>query len=94
MKLWNYRGEQKSITEALQIKLPEHAVISVTGAGGKTSLIFAWARELAADGKNVVITTTTHDESSGDMIFLQYLARRPRQPSKIPPTMMAPTITP
>ena len=60
MKLWNYRGEQKSITEALQIKLPEHAVISVTGAGGKTSLIFAWARELAADGKNVVITTTTH----------------------------------
>ena len=40
------------------------------------------------------IATTTQDESSGDMIFLQYLARRPRQPSKIPPTMMAPTITP
>ena len=40
--------------------MPEHAVISVVGAGGKTSLIFAWARELAAAGKSVVITTTTH----------------------------------
>jgi len=60
MKLWNFRGEQNSITEALQLDLPEHAVISVVGAGGKTSLIFAWARELAAAGKSVVITTTTH----------------------------------
>ena len=60
MELWNFRGKQSNITEALQIRLPEHAVISVIGAGGKTSLIFAWARELAAAGKNVVITTTTH----------------------------------
>ena len=52
MKLWNFRGEQKSITDALQLEIPEHAVISVTGAGGKTSLIFAWARELAAAGKS------------------------------------------
>ncbi len=60
MELWNFRGKQNNITEALQIRLPEHAVISVVGAGGKTSLIFAWASELAAAGKNVVITTTTH----------------------------------
>ena len=60
MELWNFRGKQNTITEALQIRLPEHAVISVTGAGGKTSLIYAWARELAASGKDVVITTTTH----------------------------------
>ena len=60
MELWNFRGKQNNITEALQIRLPEHAVISVVGAGGKTSLIFAWARELADAGKNVVITTTTH----------------------------------
>ena len=60
MELYNFRGKQNSITEALQIRLPEHAVISVTGAGGKTSLIFAWAKELAASGKKVVITTTTH----------------------------------
>ena len=60
MELWNFRGKQNNITEALQIRLPKHAVISVVGAGGKTSLIFAWARELASAGKNVVITTTTH----------------------------------
>ena len=60
MELWNFRGKQNTITEALQLRLPEHAVISVVGAGGKTSLIFAWARELAAAGKKVVITTTTH----------------------------------
>ena len=60
MELWNFRGKQNNITDALQIILPEHAVISIVGAGGKTSLIFAWARELAAAGKKVVITTTTH----------------------------------
>jgi len=60
MKVWNFRGEQNSITDALQLTLPGHAVISVVGAGGKTSLIFAWARELAASGKQVIITTTTH----------------------------------
>ena len=60
MKLWNFRGKQNTITEAMQLRLPEHAVVSVVGAGGKTSLIFAWARELASAGKNVVITTTTH----------------------------------
>jgi len=58
--VWNFRGEQNSITDALQLTLPGHAVISVVGAGGKTSLIFAWARELAASGKQVIITTTTH----------------------------------
>ena len=60
MELWNFRGKQNNITDALQIRLPKHAVISIVGAGGKTSLIFAWARELAAAGKKVVITTTTH----------------------------------
>lgn len=60
MELQNLKGRQNSITEALQLNIPKHAVISVTGAGGKTSLIFAWARELAAAGKDVIITTTTH----------------------------------
>lgn len=60
MELWNFKGKQNSITEALQIKLPEHAVVCITGAGGKTSLLFAWAHELAAEGKKIVVTTTTH----------------------------------
>jgi len=60
MKLWNYKGQQNSISEALQLSIPEHAVICISGAGGKTSLVFAWAHELAAAGKKVAVTTTTH----------------------------------
>ncbi|MBR2674718.1 MAG: putative selenium-dependent hydroxylase accessory protein YqeC [Mogibacterium sp.] len=64
MKLWNYKGQQNTISEALQLTLPLRSgratVISFVGAGGKTSLIFAWARELASAGKKIIITTTTH----------------------------------
>lgn len=60
MELWNFRGKQNSITAALQLSMPDHAVISITGSGGKTSLIFAWARELALSGKRIAVTTTTH----------------------------------
>lgn len=60
MKLWNFRGQQNTVSEALQVSLAPHAVVSFVGAGGKTSLIFAWARELAAEGRKVVVTTTTH----------------------------------
>ena len=69
IKLWNYKGQQNTITEALQLSIPEHAVISISGAGGKTSLIFAWARELAESGKRVAVSTTTHmmhPEFAGD----------------------------
>ena len=60
MELWNLWGQQNTIADALQLEIPEHAVICITGAGGKTSLLFAWARELAATGKKVAVTTTTH----------------------------------
>ena len=60
MDLRNNKGKHDTISEALQLTVPDHAVISITGAGGKSSLIFAWAEELAAGGKRVVITTTTH----------------------------------
>ena len=86
MELWNFRGKQNTITEALQISLPEHAVISVVGAGGKTSLIFSWARELAASGKNVVITTTTHmyrpDRMEEDGIRI-VVSDDPERPDKV-----------
>ena len=59
MELWNFKGKQNTITEALQLQIPEHAVICLTGAGGKTSLLFAWAKELADTGKKVAVTTTT-----------------------------------
>ncbi len=46
-----------SLAEALGIK--EREVISLVGAGGKTTLMFRLAKELSLSGKKVVTTTTT-----------------------------------
>lgn len=45
------------LTDALEIG--KHEVVSVVGGGGKTTLMFALARELVAQGIPVVTTTTT-----------------------------------
>lgn len=45
------------LVEALGIKPRE--VISLVGAGGKTTLMFCIAKELVRNGKKVVVTTTT-----------------------------------
>jgi len=50
-------GRVGSLTEALGIEARE--VISLVGAGGKTTLMFRLARELSLSGKKVVTTTTT-----------------------------------
>jgi probable selenium-dependent hydroxylase accessory protein YqeC len=41
------------------LELDTHRIISLVGAGGKTSLMFAMARELATLGNHVVTSTTT-----------------------------------
>lgn len=41
------------------IDLPEQPLISLVGAGGKTTTMYTLARELAHRGKHVVTTTTT-----------------------------------
>jgi len=46
-----------SLSEALGLKTRE--MISLTGAGGKTTLMFRLARELFLEGKKVITTTTT-----------------------------------
>lgn len=46
------------ITKALEAE--QCRVVSIIGGGGKTSLMFRLAAELAASGKRVITTTTTH----------------------------------
>lgn len=46
-----------SLSEALGLRARE--MISLTGAGGKTTLMFRLARELILEGKKVITTTTT-----------------------------------
>jgi len=53
----NKEGWAGSLTEALGVEARE--VISLVGAGGKTTLMFRLARELTLRGKKVVTTTTT-----------------------------------
>jgi probable selenium-dependent hydroxylase accessory protein YqeC len=50
-------GSSRILTDSLGLKPKE--VISLVGAGGKTTLMFRLARELIHDGKKVVTTTTT-----------------------------------
>jgi probable selenium-dependent hydroxylase accessory protein YqeC len=42
------------------LDLPLHPLISIVGAGGKTTTMYTLARELAQRGKRVITTTTTN----------------------------------
>jgi len=49
-----------TLVEALQISLAKPEVICLVGAGGKTTTMFALARELNSLEKRVLVTTTTN----------------------------------
>ena len=51
--------ETASLSEALGLQEFNKGSLSVIGAGGKTSAIFQLAKEFAARGRRVIITTTT-----------------------------------
>jgi len=63
-------GYPYSLIESLGLKPRE--VISLVGAGGKTTLMFRLARELFLNGKKVVTSTTTKilEPSPGETAFL------------------------
>lgn len=59
----NERGHLKetdSLWEALSLESVPHSVISLVGAGGKTSTMFRLAEECRARGRKVIVTTSTH----------------------------------
>jgi probable selenium-dependent hydroxylase accessory protein YqeC len=66
----NRRERDSVLTGALGLKKGE--VISLTGAGGKTTLMFRLAKELFLKGKRVVTTTTTKilEPASGETVSL------------------------
>ena len=61
---WNNEKEElqkkDSLLEAFAIPLQEHMILAFTGGGGKTTAMFSLADELAAQGKRVIVTTSTH----------------------------------
>ena len=48
------------IWESLNLQMDTHRLVALVGAGGKTSTLYALAREGADAGRRVVVTTTTH----------------------------------
>lgn len=48
----------------------QHRIVSIVGSGGKTTLLYALARECASNGEKVVITTTTHIRRPEEPDFL------------------------
>lgn len=48
------------IWERLKLNLETHRLVALVGAGGKTSTLYALAKEGVEAGKRVVVTTTTH----------------------------------
>lgn len=50
----------ESFWEALSLTFKEHMTVAFVGGGGKTSAMFALADELAGQGKQVIVTTSTH----------------------------------
>jgi len=64
------KGPPLSLTEGLGLRARE--MISLAGAGGKTTLMFRLAKELYLHGKRVVTTTTTKilEPASGETAFL------------------------
>ncbi len=63
------------LTDAFGLKNTKNEVISLTGGGGKTSILFALAEELKLQRKKVLVTTTTAiympEESRYDYFFLR-----------------------
>lgn len=88
---WERGGlrENRSLWEALKLSAKRHRVIALTGGGGKTSVMFRLADELAEMGKTVIVTTTTHifyppdrnvvesDRASDAAKWLEQNARKP-----------------
>ena len=64
-------------TDALNIDLHAPELISLVGAGGKTSTMFGLAQELKAFGKKVLVTTTTNialsETSKADRLVIDNL---------------------
>ena len=50
MRLW----------EQLNLDMDRHRVITLVGGGGKTSLMYALAHQARAQGRTVIVTTSTH----------------------------------
>ncbi|WP_138261985.1 selenium cofactor biosynthesis protein YqeC [[Clostridium] hylemonae] len=62
--------ENESLKSALSLDGFSAPIISIVGAGGKTTIIRQLAREYEAEGQPVIVTTTTHMWQPDDGFYL------------------------
>lgn len=79
MRYWKTDGGQGERVLDLFPELTEgRHVVSVTGAGGKTSLIWRLTAELVQRGRRVIVTTTTHMAREEGRVWAEALAENGR----------------
>lgn len=75
MVVYSYGREglvsRPSLLEALRFPNKDHLTVCLTGGGGKTSVMYRLADELAARGKCVIVTTTTHIFRPSDRMVIE-----------------------
>lgn len=60
-----------SLLEALSLPDKKHLTVCLVGGGGKTSVMYGLADELASAGKRVIVTTTTHIFRPSDRVVIE-----------------------
>lgn len=75
MKIYSYNKgflkEYKNLIDALNINFDKDKIITVVGAGGKTSTIYKLSEEISNLDKKVIVTTTTHMKFDKDFIVVK-----------------------
>ena len=64
------RTEEQDLMSALELARFSAPIISVVGAGGKTTVVERLAREYKEKNQSVIVTTTTHMKQPEDGCFL------------------------
>lgn len=75
MKIYSYNDgqiiENNSLIEALEIDIQKDKVITIVGAGGKTSTMFRLGEEISNLNRKTIVTTTTHMALEEDFVLVE-----------------------
>ena len=80
MKIYSYKkgsiSYEKNLIQALDIDLEKDKIITLVGAGGKTSTIFELGKEFSNLNKKTIITTTTLIEKDSDIKRIKNILKK------------------
>lgn len=75
MKIYSYKDDQiienNSLIEALEIDIQKDKIITIVGAGGKTSTMFRLGEEISNLNRKTIVTTTTQMALEEDFVLVE-----------------------